>query len=60
MTSQEAVDIIRESLAQMNPLEQDPRFIMRRIVKDAIYGRNSLDNVTMMVILLKCSIGYGD
>jgi serine/threonine protein phosphatase PrpC len=41
MTSQEAVDMIREELSEMQPLQQDPRFIMRKLIKTAVHERKT-------------------
>ncbi len=44
-TSQEAVDFIRQKLADQPAHEQDPEKAVRDIVREAIVTRNSRDNV---------------
>jgi len=55
-TSQGAVDFIRHGLRSMPRNEQDPRRVVQDLVKNAIYVRQTKDNVTAILITLKRSI----
>ena len=55
-SSQEAVDVVRKKLLQMDVTEQDPQRVVRELVNEAIYTRQSKDNVTAILITLSCGI----
>lgn len=55
-SSQEAVDLIRRKLLQMPLFEQDPQRVIREVVNEAIYTRQSKDNVTAILVNLTCGL----
>lgn len=52
-STQEAIDFTRARLAAMPPGEQDPNQAARELVREAIDGRGSRDNVTAMVVCFR-------
>lgn len=55
-SSQEAVDFVRARLKQMPVTEQDPRRVARELANEAVYERRSLDNVTVVIVMLTCEM----
>ena len=55
-SSQEVTDLIRRKLLQMPLFEQDPQRVVREVVNEAIYTRQSKDNVTAILVNLTCGL----
>jgi protein phosphatase 2C family protein 2/3 len=58
-SSQDVVDLIRRKLMQMPFFEQDPQRVIREVVNEAIYTRQSKDNVTAILVNLTCGLNIG-
>ncbi|EER06725.1 Protein phosphatase 2C, putative [Perkinsus marinus ATCC 50983] len=56
LSSQEVVDFVRNRLSRMPKGEQDPEIVCHDLVNEAILEKNSRDNVTCMIVMLKRSI----
>lgn len=52
-STQEAIDFARARLVAMPPGEQDPSQAVKELVREALDGRGSRDNVTAMLISFK-------
>ncbi|KAF4735892.1 hypothetical protein FOZ63_032923, partial [Perkinsus olseni] len=53
LSSQEVVDFVRSRLLHMPKGEQDPAVVAQELVSDAIMEKNSRDNVTCLIVMLK-------
>ncbi len=54
--SQECVNIIKDKLAQMPLMEQDPQRVARELVTEALYKRINSDNITVILATLNSGI----
>mmetsp|Transcript_13908 Transcript_13908/g.33601 ORF Transcript_13908/g.33601 Transcript_13908/m.33601 type:complete len:606 (+) Transcript_13908:97-1914(+) len=59
-SSQEAVDFVRDRLASMPPKEQDPQKVVEELVREAIEGKHSRDNVTAIIVCFTRTIGVSE
>jgi len=55
-SSQQVVDTIRRKLMAMPPDEQDPNRVIREVINEAIFQEKTTDNVTAILVILKCGI----
>jgi len=59
-SSEECINIVKEKLAAMPLMEQDPQQVARELVNEAVYKRLITDNITVVLAGLNKGISFAE